>query len=99
MTEEQLLVVIRHSERASAVRWESAIANDDSDRGFPADAEACEAAYEAAIEALEDCYEDYLGVVRTHLDEAEELEAQVGDGQDARRALDALNELLASNEP
>lgn len=98
MTETKLLQVIRYCERSSAARWEAAVETDDSGRGFAADAEECETAYEAAIEALEDCYEDYLGVVRTHLEEAERLERNAGDSQDARRALNALDELISDGE-
>lgn len=98
ITETRLLGIIRAAADSSAQRWEMAIETDDSDRGFAADADECESAYEAAIEALEDCYEDYLGVVRTHLEEAERLERNAGDSQDARRALAALDDLVSDDE-
>ncbi len=72
-----------------------AIATAETDtrrKAFAADAEQCDAGYEAALAALQ---EGDIETARIHLENARRIEKDGGDDQDARRALAAVADLDA----
>jgi hypothetical protein len=94
---------IKNFQKWSAMNWEMAVdtAGPEYDGGSSEKAEemqsladACDEAYDAAIEALEGQYEGWVLNALTHLEEAQTQEKEGGDSSHADMALEALCDYL-----
>lgn len=102
----QIVSEIKGIQARSAAAWEMAV--DTADAEYPGGsvekaaemqslADACDVAYDAAIEALEGQYDGWASAAQIHLEEAKSLESDGGDSSHAIEALEALAEYLAED--
>lgn len=95
MTLYEVVKIIERCQLSSEQCWQMAVDTAEArDRAeFQADMDECDEEYDAAIDALNGAYDDYIRSARLHLENARRLEKGGGDDQHARRALEALDEL------
>lgn len=96
MTISDAIKIIADCQGSSMQCWDMAIDTADTQaakEAWRADAEACDAHYDAALECLEGRPDGWLEDARRELENASQLEKDGGDNQHAQRALAALDAL------